>query len=166
MNERTRKRLEAAGARVTTVKEFLGLSDADMSFIEMKIALAKKLREFRKAANLTQEQVAKRVGSSQSRVAKMEAGDPAVTMDLLVGSLLRLGARPQVVAETIETAIVAASGTVKAAKPRSKRVSRSARAAKEVVAADPGARPPARARRGRLDPAAAVRRAGAGQEVP
>jgi transcriptional regulator with XRE-family HTH domain len=156
MNERTRKRLEAAGARVNTVKEFLGLSDADMSFIEMKIALAKKLREFRKAANLTQEQVAKRVGSSQSRVAKMEAGDPAVTMDLLVGSLLRLGARPQVVAETIETATGAASSAVEAAKPRSKRVSRSGRAAKGV-AADLGARPPARARRGRLHPTAAVR---------
>jgi ABC-type amino acid transport substrate-binding protein/transcriptional regulator with XRE-family HTH domain len=121
MNESTRKRLEAAGARVTTVKEFLDLSDADMAFIEMKIALAKKLREYRQAAELTQEQVAKRVGSSQSRVAKMEAGDPAVTMDLLVGSLLRLGARPQVVAETIETAIDAASSAAKAAKPRRKR---------------------------------------------
>ncbi|HVT60963.1 MAG TPA: helix-turn-helix transcriptional regulator [Thermoanaerobaculia bacterium] len=130
MNERTRKRLEAAGARVTTVKEFLGLSEADMIFIEMKIALAKKLREVRKAAELTQEQVARRVGSSQSRVAKMEAGDPAVTMDLLVGSLLRLGARPQIVAETIETAIAATSNSAaQSAKPRSKRVSRSTRAA-------------------------------------
>jgi DNA-binding XRE family transcriptional regulator len=128
MNERTRRRLEAAGARVTTVKEFLDLSDADMTFIEMKIALAKKLRECRQAAELTQEQVAKRVGSSQSRVAKMEAGDPAVTMDLLVGSLLRLGARPQVVAETIETAILAASSAATAAKPSGKRVSRRTRA--------------------------------------
>ncbi len=128
MNETTRKRLEAAGARVTTVKEFLDLSDADMAFIEMKVALAKKLREYRQAAELTQEQVAKRVGSSQSRVAKMEAGDPAVTMDLLVGSLLRLGARPQVVAETIETAILAASTAAEAAKPPRKRVSRTTRA--------------------------------------
>jgi DNA-binding XRE family transcriptional regulator len=128
MNERTRKRLEAAGARVTTVKEFLDLTDADMAFIEMKIALAKKLREYRQAAELTQEQVAKRVGSSQSRVAKMEAGDPAVTMDLLVGSLLRLGAKPQVVAETIETAILAASSAARTAKPPRKGVSRRTRA--------------------------------------
>jgi len=127
MNESTRKRLKATGARVTTVKEFLDLSDADMAFIEMKIALAKKLREYRQAADLTQEQVAKRVGSSQSRVAKMEAGDPAVTMDLLVGSLLRLGARPQVVAETIQTAILAASSAAKVAKPPGKRVSRRTR---------------------------------------
>ena len=128
MNEKTMRRLEAAGARVTTVKEFLDLSEADMAFIEMKIALARKLRECREAAALTQEQVAKRVGSSQSRVAKMEAGDPAVTIDLLVGSLLRLGSRPQVVAETIATAILAASRAAKAAKPGNKRVSRRTRA--------------------------------------
>jgi hypothetical protein len=51
-------------------------------------------------------------------VAKMEAGDPAVTMDLLVGSLLRLGAKPQVVAEAIET--VVASSAVQAARQRGK----------------------------------------------
>jgi hypothetical protein len=58
----------------------------------------------------------------------MEAGDPAVTMDLLVSSLLKLGARPQLVAKTIETAILAASSAAKAAKPPAKRVSRRTRA--------------------------------------
>jgi hypothetical protein len=58
----------------------------------------------------------------------MEAGDPAVTMDLLVGSLLRLGARPQVVAETIEAAILAASSASKVAKAPGKRVSGRTRA--------------------------------------
>jgi transcriptional regulator with XRE-family HTH domain len=129
MNEGSRKRLEAAGARVTTVKEFLDLSDAEMTFIEMKIALAKKLRECRKAAALTQEQVAKRVGSSQSRVAKMEAGDPAVTMDLLVGALLKLGAKPQEVAATLETAMVSASSKATAATRTSKPITRAAKVA-------------------------------------
>ncbi len=102
MNQDTRKRLEAAGARVTTVQDFLGLSEADMAFIEMKIALAKLLRECRKSADLTQAEAAKLFGSSQSRVAKMEAGDPAVSMDLLVGSLLKLGASPRVVGRRLE----------------------------------------------------------------
>ena len=102
MNESTRKRLEAVGARVTTVQEFLDLSDADMALIEMKIALAKLLRERRKSADLTQEQAARLLGSSQSRVAKMEAGDPAVSMDLLVGSLLKLGASPRLVGKRLE----------------------------------------------------------------
>jgi len=102
MNQDTRKRLEATGARVTTVQDFLGLSEADMAFIEIKIALAKLLRECRKTADLTQAEAAKLFGSSQSRVAKMEAGDPAVSMDLLVGSLLKLGASPRVVSKRLE----------------------------------------------------------------
>jgi DNA-binding XRE family transcriptional regulator len=92
MKKRLRKRLEAVGGRVTTVQEYLDLSDADMAVIEMKIALAKALRLRRKSADLTQLEAAKLVGSSQSRVAKMEAGDPSVSLDLLVGSMLKLGA--------------------------------------------------------------------------
>jgi DNA-binding XRE family transcriptional regulator len=106
MNSTARKRIEAAGGRVTSVQEFLGLSDAEMAIIEMKIALAKLLREQRTSVALTQEQAAKLVGSSQSRVAKMEAGDPAVSLDLLVGSLLRLGASPGEVGKAIEAVSV------------------------------------------------------------
>jgi predicted transcriptional regulator len=41
---------------------------------------------------VTQVALAKALQSSQSRVAKMEAGDPTVSLDLLVRSLLALGA--------------------------------------------------------------------------
>ena len=37
----------------------------------------------------------KRLGSSQSRVAKMEAADPSVSLDLLVRGLLATGASPR-----------------------------------------------------------------------
>jgi transcriptional regulator with XRE-family HTH domain len=74
------------------VKEFLGLSEADAVLIEMKLALSQSLRDRRKKQGLSQVQLAERLQSSQSRVAKMEAGDPSVSMDLLVISLLQLGA--------------------------------------------------------------------------
>jgi transcriptional regulator with XRE-family HTH domain len=107
MKSNTRKRLEAAGARITTVQEFLGLSDAEMAVVEIKIALAKALRQQRRSAELTQQEAAKLFGSSQSRVAKMEAGDPTVSMDLLVCSLLKLGASTVEVGQVIEgTSIV------------------------------------------------------------
>jgi transcriptional regulator with XRE-family HTH domain len=86
-----KRRLEAAGWKVGTAAEFLELSPADQAFIEIKLQLAKKLRELRADAELTQKQVAKQIGSSQSRVAKMEAGDPTVSLDLLVRSLLTVG---------------------------------------------------------------------------
>jgi len=87
-----RKRLESAGWRVGDVRDFLALSDDEAQFVEIKLALARRLRELREKRNWTQADLAKRVGSSQSRVAKMEAADPTVSVDLLVRSLLAIGA--------------------------------------------------------------------------
>jgi len=91
MDKKVRERLEAAGWKVGDTQEFLELSDAEMALIEVKIAAADGVRERRKALNLTQAQVADLIGSSQSRVAKMEAADPTVSLDLLIRTLLRLG---------------------------------------------------------------------------
>ena len=91
MNDRKRRRLEAKGWRVGSTEDFLGLSAAESSFIELKIALGRWLRLVRKDRELTQNDLASLLGSSQSRVAKMEGNDPEVTLDLLVRSLLALG---------------------------------------------------------------------------
>jgi ribosome-binding protein aMBF1 (putative translation factor) len=91
VREQKRRRLEAAGWRVGSTREFLKLSPAEAAYIELKLRLASSLRERRQHRNLTQLDLAKRLDSSQSRVAKMEAGDPSVSLDLLVRSLLILG---------------------------------------------------------------------------
>ncbi len=87
-----RRKLEGAGWRVGDAQEFLELTPGEAEFVEIKLALARRLRELREERNWTQSDVAKRVGSSQSRVAKMEAADPTVSVDLLVRSLLAIGA--------------------------------------------------------------------------
>lgn len=87
-----RQRLKRAGWRVGTPREFLDLSDAEAELVEMRIALAAGLRARRGRARLTQTALAKRLRSSQSRVAKMEAGDPTVSLDLLIRAHLVLGA--------------------------------------------------------------------------
>ena len=92
MKAAKRRRLEAAGWRVGDARDFLGLSSSELQFVEIKLALAKRLRELREEHHWTQAELAKKVGSSQSRVAKMEAGDPTVSVDLLVKSLLAAGA--------------------------------------------------------------------------
>ena len=91
MDKAKRKRLEAKGWKVGTVQEFLDLSPEETAYIELKLALSKTLQQRRQEKKLTQQQVAKILNSSQSRVAKMEAGDPSVSLDLLVRSLLALG---------------------------------------------------------------------------
>jgi hypothetical protein len=92
MDKETKKQLQAAGWTTGAARDFLGLTDAEADFIEMKLALAQDLRARRLARHLNHTQVARIVGSSQSRVAKMEAADPSVSIDLLVRSLLKLGA--------------------------------------------------------------------------
>ena len=101
MRKSKRARLDAAGWAMGSVKDFLGLSEADAVLIEMKLALSRSLRERRQQRGLSQVELAKRLQSSQSRVAMMEAGDPSVSMDLLVSSLLLLGASSTDLAKAI-----------------------------------------------------------------
>ena len=74
-----------------SVKEFLGLSAADMEYIETRRALSRQLRAERQKQHLTQTELATRLKTSQSRVAKMEQGDATVSLDLLIQSLYRVG---------------------------------------------------------------------------
>lgn len=91
MKREKKKRLEAAGWRVGTVSEFLGLTDEEAALIELKLDLARAVKAERVRRQMTQEELGRVLGSSQSRVAKMEAGDPTVSIDLLMRSLLKLG---------------------------------------------------------------------------
>ncbi len=92
MDERKRKQLEASGFAVGTTADFLELAPEETALIDMRLALSRSLRERRDGIGLTQAALARRIGSSQSRVAKMEAGDPSVSLDLLIGALLAVAA--------------------------------------------------------------------------
>ena len=92
MRSSKRKRLEAKGWKVGSAKDFLGLSSQEEAYIEIKLRLAEALRNQRLRHQMTQSDLAKAIKSSQSRVAKMEAGESSVSLDLLVRTLLALGA--------------------------------------------------------------------------
>ncbi len=101
MNERKKKILESKGYKVGTVEQFLSLRTEESEYIELKLALSEALAKRRKSNKLTQMQLAKMLKSSQSRVAKMENGDPSVSLDLLVKSLLAMGAKKENIAKAI-----------------------------------------------------------------
>ena len=101
MKKAKRTRLEAAGWKVGSVKQFLGLTDEEAASVELTLALARSLRSRRERKGLTQTQLAQLIESSQSRVAKMEAGDKTVSLDLLVRSLLVMGATNRELARII-----------------------------------------------------------------
>jgi ribosome-binding protein aMBF1 (putative translation factor) len=103
MRKQKKARLMAKGWKVGTVKEFLNLSDEESAYVELKIRLAAGLKQRRQAKGLSQLDLATKLHSSQSRVAKMEAGDPSVSLDLLIRSLISLGASDHELSRLIAT---------------------------------------------------------------
>ncbi len=101
MKAAKRKKLEASGWKIGSADEFLDLSPEEAAYVELKLSLSRSLKQRRSKKNMSQVEFAKLVKTSQSRVAKMEAGDPSVSIDLLIKSLLALGASPKDLAKAI-----------------------------------------------------------------
>ena len=101
MNKSKRARLEAHGWRVGNATDFLELCVEESALVETKLALSSSVCERRSRQGLSQAELAKRLKSSQSRVAKIEAADPSVSADLLLRALFALGATPRDVASAI-----------------------------------------------------------------
>src|SRR4051812_26261334 len=101
MNQTKRKRLQKAGFKVGSVQEFLGLSDEEMALIDLKVHLIEVLKSARKSTGLTQQDLARLIASSQSRVAKMEAGESDISLDLICKALFSLGISRQTLGKLI-----------------------------------------------------------------
>ena len=101
MLKNKKDRLEAKGWRIGSADDFLDLSPEESAYLDLQFRLCSQLRDTRISQHLTQAQLAKQIHSSQSRVAKMESGDPSVSLDLIIRSLLTLGATSKDIAEVI-----------------------------------------------------------------
>jgi len=109
MRDNKRERLEKAGWKIGSADEFLGLSPEESAYLNLKERMGTVLREWRTSRELTQKQLATKIGSSQSRVAKMESGDPTVSLDLVIKALIALGASNRDLADAIASPEAAAS---------------------------------------------------------
>ena len=104
MDKATEEQIKRAGWETGTVQELLGLTDEEAAMLEIQLALAQELKRLRGRLGLTQQQAAEQLGSSQTRVARMEAPAPDVSIDLLMRSLLKLGMSTKDIAETLAMA--------------------------------------------------------------
>ena len=102
MKRTKRARLEAKGWRVGSTADFLELTAEETALVETRLALSLTLRERRASQHMTQAELARRLRSSQSRVAKMEAGDKSVSVDLILRALFSLGAKPRDVGRALQ----------------------------------------------------------------
>ena len=101
MNSAEKRRLQRAGWKVGSAEEFLGLSREEVELVEMKLALGLVLKRYRTRKRLTQAALATKLGSSQSRIAKLESGFQGVTLDLLFRALFAAGATTNDIARAI-----------------------------------------------------------------
>ena len=101
MKVKKRKALLEAGWKIGEAEDFLGLTPEEAALIEIRLALARCIRELRKGHGLTQSKMAERIGSSQSRVAKMEKADSSVSLDLMFRSAIALGKTPKQIGRLI-----------------------------------------------------------------
>lgn len=101
MKAAKRKKLEANGWKLGSAADFLELTDEEAAYVELKLKLASSLKKMRIKRRLTQQQFAEKIDSSQSRVAKMETGDQSVSLDLLIKSLLAIGASSKDIGKAI-----------------------------------------------------------------
>ena len=93
MDSEKQKRLEAAGYVVGDIGDLLGLTPEEVQLIDLKIEVARSIKAARVAAGMTQAQLAKRVGSSQPRIAVAETGGTGTTLDLLFRMLFAVGGK-------------------------------------------------------------------------
>ena len=100
MTNRKLKRLKAAGWKIGTAKDFLGLKEQEAALVEVKLSLIDAVKKSRHKHRLSQVDLAERIGSSQSRVAKIEAGDPSVSLDLIARALIATGATQKEIVST------------------------------------------------------------------
>jgi ribosome-binding protein aMBF1 (putative translation factor) len=86
------ERLQAAGWKVGSAEDFLQLSNEEAQLVALKLSLISAVKKSRIKRKLSQIDLAQRMKSSQSRIAKIEAGDPSVSLDLIVRALIASGA--------------------------------------------------------------------------
>lgn len=104
MRNDKKEKLERAGWKVGDAKDFLKLSDTEAALVDVRVSLARELRRRRLSRSMSQAALARRIGSSQSRVARMEAGHPSVSLDLLIKSLFTAGSTSSEIGRAIAKA--------------------------------------------------------------
>jgi ribosome-binding protein aMBF1 (putative translation factor) len=104
MKSEKKHRLEAAGFKVGSTDEFLGLSPGESALVSLRLSLAEEVHRRRVRLHFSQAELARRIGSSQSRIAKLEAAEPGVSLDLLFRALFATGARMREIGKVVTTA--------------------------------------------------------------
>ena len=84
------------------VADWLDLDESDRKVVELRVALVKEIRHRRDAAGISQATLAKRIGTAQPNIAKIEAGGIGISLDLLMRVFFATGGRIAELSEAVE----------------------------------------------------------------
>jgi ribosome-binding protein aMBF1 (putative translation factor) len=102
MDKKRQQQLEEKGFRVGSAADFLELSQEEEAYIDIRLDISNMVKGQRAKKGWTQQQLARAIGSSQSRIAKLEGGDPGISMDLMIKALLQLGTSKKQIGKLLE----------------------------------------------------------------
>ena len=102
MENQKRKKLEEKGFKVGSAGEFLELSPEEEAYIDIRLDISDLVKSRRSKMGWTQQELAGAIGSSQSRIAKLEAGDPGISLDMMIKALLQLGTSKKEIGKMLE----------------------------------------------------------------
>lgn len=108
MDKKRKQQLEEKGFRVGSAADFLELTPEEEAYIDIRLDISNMVKSQRAKRGWTQDQLARAIGSSQSRIAKLEGGDPGISMDLMIKALLRLGTSKKQIGKLLEGELEAA----------------------------------------------------------
>ena len=108
MDKKRKQQLEEKVFRVGSAADFLELTPEEEAYIDIRLDISNMVQSQRGKRGWTQDQLARAIGSSQSRIAKLEGGDPGISMDLMIKALLRLGTSKKQIGKLLEGELEAA----------------------------------------------------------
>lgn len=96
MDNAKRKAMELAGWTFGDAADFLEMSEEERQLLEMRVSLARAIRDQREASHMSQKQLGNKLKTSQPRVAKIEKAASDVSLDQLVKAFAAAGGKIEV----------------------------------------------------------------------
>lgn len=92
MTTQKQKKLEAAGWTVGDAADFLGLTPEEAQLVAIRARLSRALRQRRRDLRWNQTTLARKIGTSQARIAKAEGARAGISIDFFIQALVATGA--------------------------------------------------------------------------
>ena len=98
MDAERKKKREAADWKFGDYADFLDMTPEEKAVVEIRLAATREMERLRAENPISQEELARRMGTKQPNVSKLFKNPGKATLDTLFRALLALGSTPKKIA--------------------------------------------------------------------